>query len=375
MRQRSVKLAGLTALLVLFGSGGAAAPLTAELAGLVNGYQVIDIDPENSPYNFSVTKTELSLSKLNPGLFSSIAGTRSVELENRAVFPGDRVEVCADVQLDSDSLSDGTRVYGYHLYASINSLSDSEETALGTGSPADGDDVVYVVGRYTEVCHSFEAPQQSGDYSLNVWTDVGIGGTFLGEQTLTVFADQDGDRVPDHEDACPETAGDDDFNGCPDSDGDDIKDGDDDCPQQPGITELNGCPNTEPQAGEIQVRDTALVNETIAAQISATDADGHSLSYSWSNGDSGSETSFTFKTTGSKTVTVEVTDGYTTVTGSATVDVVPNESGSADPGDGNETGHGNETGDDDDGETQPRTELGLFQKIFFRIVDAIGGVL
>lgn len=57
--------------------------------------------------------------------------------------------------------------------------------------------------------------------------------------------DTDGDGVYDHEDACPEEAGLEIFNGCPDSDGDGIQDSKDDCPNTAGLAEFNGCPDTD----------------------------------------------------------------------------------------------------------------------------------
>ena len=57
--------------------------------------------------------------------------------------------------------------------------------------------------------------------------------------------DTDGDGVYDKDDACPETAGLKEFNGCPDSDGDGIKDGDDSCPNVAGLAALNGCPDAD----------------------------------------------------------------------------------------------------------------------------------
>tara|TARA_R110002073_G_scaffold325109_1_gene503748 strand:+ start:10678 stop:12045 length:1368 start_codon:yes stop_codon:yes gene_type:complete len=57
--------------------------------------------------------------------------------------------------------------------------------------------------------------------------------------------DTDGDGIYDKDDACPETAGLAEFNGCPDSDGDGIKDGDDSCPNVAGLAALNGCPDAD----------------------------------------------------------------------------------------------------------------------------------
>lgn len=57
--------------------------------------------------------------------------------------------------------------------------------------------------------------------------------------------DTDGDGIFDNEDACPEVAGLEAFNGCPDSDNDGIEDSKDDCPNTAGLAEFNGCPDTD----------------------------------------------------------------------------------------------------------------------------------
>ena len=57
--------------------------------------------------------------------------------------------------------------------------------------------------------------------------------------------DTDGDGIQDSEDACPTEAGLAEFNGCPDSDGDGVPDKDDACPTEAGLVELNGCPDRD----------------------------------------------------------------------------------------------------------------------------------
>ncbi|WBX71481.1 OmpA family protein [Tenacibaculum retecalamus] len=57
--------------------------------------------------------------------------------------------------------------------------------------------------------------------------------------------DTDGDGVFDKDDACPEVAGLEEFNGCPDTDNDGIKDADDACPEVAGLAALNGCPDAD----------------------------------------------------------------------------------------------------------------------------------
>jgi outer membrane protein OmpA-like peptidoglycan-associated protein len=57
--------------------------------------------------------------------------------------------------------------------------------------------------------------------------------------------DTDGDGIYDKDDACPEVAGLEAFNGCPDTDGDGIEDSKDDCPNEAGLAEFNGCPDAD----------------------------------------------------------------------------------------------------------------------------------
>jgi outer membrane protein OmpA-like peptidoglycan-associated protein len=56
----------------------------------------------------------------------------------------------------------------------------------------------------------------------------------------TIYADSDGDGVPDDKDNCPYAKGN--INGCPDSDGDGITDKEDKCPLTAGSKSNNGCP-------------------------------------------------------------------------------------------------------------------------------------
>ena len=57
--------------------------------------------------------------------------------------------------------------------------------------------------------------------------------------------DTDGDGIIDSKDDCPLVAGPVEFNGCPDTDGDGIIDKKDDCPKVPGLAKFNGCPDTD----------------------------------------------------------------------------------------------------------------------------------
>jgi len=62
--------------------------------------------------------------------------------------------------------------------------------------------------------------------------------------------DQDGDGVPDLDDACPELPGAPEFRGCPDADADGVVDAEDACPNQPGPAETQGCPVAKDSDGD-----------------------------------------------------------------------------------------------------------------------------
>lgn len=87
--------------------------------------------------------------------------------------------------------------------------------------------------------------------------------------------DTDDDGIYDKDDACPEVAGLEAFNGCPDSDGDGIEDGKDSCPNEAGSKEMNGCPDTDGDG--IADKDDACPNEAGLAALAGCpdgDADG-----------------------------------------------------------------------------------------------------
>jgi outer membrane protein OmpA-like peptidoglycan-associated protein len=57
--------------------------------------------------------------------------------------------------------------------------------------------------------------------------------------------DTDRDGVKDDVDACVNTPGLPELNGCPDDDGDGVRNSEDDCPDVPGLAALAGCPDTD----------------------------------------------------------------------------------------------------------------------------------
>ena len=213
--------------------------------------------------------------------------------------------------------------------------------------------------------------------------------------TVQVQGDRDGDGIPDSEDRCPDTAGSEEFNGCPDSDGDGVKDSNDACPEEPGSERFDGCPDSDgdgipdnedrcpeeaapdqsdgcpnepPQNVEITVPDQVDSGETFTASVSASDPEGSSLTYTWGNGIRGSTAAFTFKTAGQQTITVEVSDGTNSVEQSATVNVVED---STEQGSNNDS----ESPEDPERPEDPESELGPVEKIFYQVVGFFGGLI
>ncbi|MDO1502059.1 OmpA family protein [Winogradskyella maritima] len=85
--------------------------------------------------------------------------------------------------------------------------------------------------------------------------------------------DTDGDGIYDQDDACPEVAGLEAFNGCPDTDGDGIQDSKDDCPNTPGLAEFNGCPDTDGD-GVMDKDDKCPTVTGLKSLMGCPDADG-----------------------------------------------------------------------------------------------------
>lgn len=85
--------------------------------------------------------------------------------------------------------------------------------------------------------------------------------------------DTDGDGIYDQDDACPEEAGLEIFNGCPDSDNDGIQDSKDDCPNTAGLAEFNGCPDGDGD-GVMDKEDNCPTVAGLKALAGCPDADG-----------------------------------------------------------------------------------------------------
>ncbi|MBT8246137.1 MAG: OmpA family protein [Winogradskyella sp.] len=88
--------------------------------------------------------------------------------------------------------------------------------------------------------------------------------------------DTDGDGIYDSEDACPEVAGLEAFNGCPDSDNDGIEDSKDDCPNEAGLAEFNGCPDADGD-GVVDGDDKCPTVAGLKSLMGCPDADGDGI--------------------------------------------------------------------------------------------------
>ncbi|WP_299121536.1 OmpA family protein [uncultured Winogradskyella sp.] len=88
--------------------------------------------------------------------------------------------------------------------------------------------------------------------------------------------DTDGDGIYDQDDACPEEAGLEIFNGCPDSDNDGIQDSKDDCPNTAGLAEFNGCPDADGD-GVVDKDDKCPAVAGSKALMGCPDADGDGI--------------------------------------------------------------------------------------------------
>jgi len=109
--------------------------------------------------------------------------------------------------------------------------------------------------------HAFEDYLQT-HFQHKVGISIKFGGT-----------DTDGDGIYDKDDACPDVAGLEAFNGCPDTDGDGIQDSEDACPMEAGLAEFNGCPDGDGDG--VPDKDDACPTEAGTASLNGCpDRDG-----------------------------------------------------------------------------------------------------
>jgi hypothetical protein len=181
----------------------------------------------------------------------------------------------------------------------------------------------------------------SNNLVTNMLTDLDYENKFLlewGECTLPL--DSDSDEVYDSFDVCSDTDEDTTVNaaGCPDTDGDGIFDNLDQCPDDAPTTDTDGdgCQDNQPPTFGLTLSSTSAEEETkFTYQISASDADQDTLSYSITISPPLSELSVV-ETTGAisgtlptvtqdetYTVTMAVSDGIATVTNAFTLTITP----------------------------------------------------
>ena len=156
------------------------------------------------------------------------------------------------------------------------------------------DPYVYLGGGYTSIDSEGTGMLNAG-VGFNLWVNENLGLNFQtgAKHAFTddvrdhfqhsiglVFKfggkDTDGDGVYDKDDACPEIAGLEEFNGCPDTDADGIKDADDACPEVAGLAALNGCPDTDGD-GIADKDDACPTEKGTKANNGCPDSDGDGI--------------------------------------------------------------------------------------------------
>jgi hypothetical protein len=95
-----------------------------------------------------------------------------------------------------------------------------------------------------------------------------------------------------------------------DSDLDGERDSEDACPQEPGIPEKGGCPNEPSTVESLDGPRNVTVEESATYSVQVSNPDGDETSISWSNGETGESATYSWNSTGTKTVSVTVDDGF-----------------------------------------------------------------
>lgn len=147
-----------------------------------------------------------------------------------------------------------------------NTLSDTD--GFGTANAAVGLKIWlsenFNIGLQSKYKHAFE---DEGTKHFQHVASLGI--AFGGKDT-------DGDGIFDKDDACPEVAGIEEFNGCPDTDGDGIEDSKDACPSVFGLAQFDGCADTDGD-GIADPKDACPTVAGVAALGGCPDADGDGI--------------------------------------------------------------------------------------------------
>ena len=90
-------------------------------------------------------------------------------------------------------------------------------------------------------------------------------------------SDRDNDGVPDKVDLCPDAVGLQELDGCPDKDGDQIPDNVDKCPDVPGTPQLQGCPPPEEEEEVVLESERIRINNQILFEFGSDRIDPRSF--------------------------------------------------------------------------------------------------
>ena len=121
------------------------------------------------------------------------------------------------------------------------------------------------IGLQSKYKHAFEDDEGTRHFQHIATLGIAFGGK-----------DTDGDGIFDKNDACPEVAGLEAFNGCPDTDGDGIEDSKDACPSVAGIAQFDGCADTDGD-GIPDPKDACPTVAGVASLGGCPDADGDGI--------------------------------------------------------------------------------------------------
>jgi outer membrane protein OmpA-like peptidoglycan-associated protein len=181
-----------------------------------------------------------------PSAFQATAGVRVVKTERFSVMPTGRYITTAG----NDQINLGSW-FRYHLLGT-NDAGFVRQGSLGIGAWYDTNKAMVLSAEFNQpnylISVSFDVPTSSDVNAFQRGSVFEIAAALK----LNKFRpkqpegkDTDGDGVFDETDACPETPGKKEFNGCPDTDNDGIPDNFDACPSEAGLKNFAGCPDKD----------------------------------------------------------------------------------------------------------------------------------
>ena len=273
---------------------------------LVLGYSNVNAQDQNNPWQITIGANAVdAYPSGDGGLFSDTFGDELYNVSDHwSILPS-----LSTISV-SKYLNDG---FSFGIAGSLNKIDKWGDISKGPDVTNEVDDWSYyaidgtikynflegktldpfvgVGGGYTWV-DEIGAGTLNGTLGFNVWFSENVGLTFQSSykhafedylashfQHTAGFSikfggtDTDGDGIYDKDDACPDVAGLEAFNGCPDTDGDGIEDSKDDCPNEAGLAELNGCPDTDGD-GIADNKDNCPTVAGLKALNGCPDADG-----------------------------------------------------------------------------------------------------